>query len=697
MVLGDALNQHHEVTLEDVRCARVRRMLEGGEQAAGWTPIVARGPFWAESKLTLGQEIDEHGREGAIALRHHETVLRAAPKPVPSDIPALPPVREWVNVRSLGAVGDGGADDTAALQAAVEAHRVLYLPSGVYRLHGTLRLRPDTVLIGLSPVATQLAIADEDPAFSGAGQAVPLLETPKGGANLVTGIGVNTGNVAPRAAGVVWRGGPRSMLEDVNFPRGRGKLPEALAPKLPPPSPSAKNDNRGAQYPSLWVRDGGGGIFRDIWAPNTMARAGVRVEDTATPGVVYQLSCEHHMTVEVQMVHASHWTWYDLQTEEEKPDGQEAEALELEDVHDTTFANQTEYRVSRTLLPKLAGMVVRGSSDVRWENLHSFSMTRLAFDDSILDESSGVAVRTHDFTSFAITAATRPGVALAVPPVFAPGAKLEKLADGFSNASGLTTDEQGRLFFTDSAMHRVYRWNAEAKQAEVVTDAIDAPQSVVSATDTMLLAIDNSKAVYAVLKDSSAAPQRVMAEAEPRPGTRLALPVGMHEEESWLGWLVGHQGFVFSGRSNMATAAVIPDEPRSYFYAPGTSTAVMAGGTWRPLLQSSQLLPFREGESGLAVSEFDDKVYRIRLTGLDKLSAAAVLPRGGTAVVEDGAGNVYVAGAQLFVYSPGGKLLGVVEMPERPSSLAIGGPAHRTLFIGARGGLYSLELGRAPR
>ena len=91
VVLGDVRNQHNEVTLENVQCANVARLLEHGEAAAGWTPIPAPAPFFTEEALTVGQEIDEHGREAQIALRHREHVLHAQPAPVPSDIPTLPP------------------------------------------------------------------------------------------------------------------------------------------------------------------------------------------------------------------------------------------------------------------------------------------------------------------------------------------------------------------------------------------------------------------------------------------------------------------------------------------------------------------------------------------------------------------------------------------------------------------------------
>ena len=48
-----------------------------------------------------------------------------------------------VDARSLNATGDGVTDDWAALQAALDAHRVVVLPKGVYRLSRPLVLRRD--------------------------------------------------------------------------------------------------------------------------------------------------------------------------------------------------------------------------------------------------------------------------------------------------------------------------------------------------------------------------------------------------------------------------------------------------------------------------------------------------------------------------------------------------------------------------
>ena len=59
--------------------------------------------------------------------------------------------------------------------------------------------------------------------------------------------------------------------------------------------------------------------------------------------------------------------------------------------------------------------------------------------------------------------------------------------------------------------------------------------------------------------------------------------------------------------------------------------------------------------------------------------------------MNDEAGNVYIAGDQVYVYNREGKQIGVLEIPERPGSLAFGGPDERTLFIGARSSLYSIR------
>lgn len=58
-------------------------------------------------------------------------------------------LRETVSVKDFGAVGDGVADDTAAIQAAIDAHRgKIFFPIGTYVISSTIIVKPERILIG---------------------------------------------------------------------------------------------------------------------------------------------------------------------------------------------------------------------------------------------------------------------------------------------------------------------------------------------------------------------------------------------------------------------------------------------------------------------------------------------------------------------------------------------------------------------
>ena len=206
-----------------------------------------------------------------------------------------------------------------------------------------------------------------------------------------------------------------------------------------------------------------------------------------------------------------------------------------------------------------------------------------------------------------------------------------------------------------------------------------------------LLAVNNEKSVSAIQIDTGAA-SLISGTDSPKPGTILLLPVGLHNELIQLDWLLEHKGYSYRIGSNTAVRSTLLPQPRSYYYAPGSNTAIMTGGTWRPLLQSSQLAPFAVGDRHYIVSEDDGRTWTGQLGPGESLTTRLFAERGGTSVASDTAGNVYIAGDQVYVYDRDGRLAGILEVPERPGSLVIGGKDRRTLFIGARSSLYSIEL-----
>ena len=331
------------------------------------------------------------------------------------------------------------------------------------------------MLIGLHPSATQIDLPDGTPAFQGVGAPKPLLETPKGGSNIVIGIGLYTNGINPRAVAAKWMAGKDSMMNDVRFLGGHGtnKLDGTRENPYNNTHTADPDLNRrwDGQYPSLWVTDGGGGTFLDIWTPSTFAQAGMLVSDTATEGRVYEMSSEHHVRNEVQLHNVSNWQIYALQTEEERGEGGFALPLEIEGSSNITFANFHIYRVISSFQPFPCAVKVSDSSNIRFRNIHCYSNSKVSFDSRDLRSdpqrrNPPARVRLADRLRQCAARRARP-----LSPVLAAGAKVEKLAGGFYNISGGAVDPAGDFYFVDAHWQRIYRWSAAARQLSTVRDS----------------------------------------------------------------------------------------------------------------------------------------------------------------------------------------------------------------------------------
>jgi len=100
----------------------------------------------------------------------------------------------------------------------------------------------------------------------------------------------------------------------------------------------------------------------------------------------------------------------------------------------------------------------------------------------------------------------------------------------------------------------------------------------------------------------------------------------------------------------------------------------------------------------LYVSNSDER--NIRAYDLDRAGEASnerVLVSGIEGVPDglrsDEKGNLYLAAKEIFVYSPEGKQINKIEVPETPSNCAFGDADLESLYVTARTSVYRLRLG----
>jgi len=679
-IFGMEENPCNQINMEGLTCRNVpvfASLRESGKRLA------APAELYAVKNFTHGLGYADIGATPKMETRFDAAPLKAMPSALASDLAPLPAGETWVNLRDLGAKGDGHTDDTEVLQKAVAAHRAIYLPSGFYVVRDTLKLRPDTVLIGLHPGTTQIILPDDTPAFQDIGGPKALLETPRGGSNVVIGIGLYTSGNNRRAVAALWKAGTGSMMNDVRFLGGHGTpLPDGSREN--PYSSNAADPTRhwDSQYPSLWVTDGGGGTFLDIWTPSTYARAGMMVSDTETEGRAYQISSEHHVRHEVQVRRAAHWRFYALQTEEERRESGFALPIEIDSSEDITFANFHAYRVISSFQPFPWTVKVSNSRNIRFRNFHCNSNSKVSFDSAVYDQSHNLEIRQREFASLDISGdAVRPDPA-APPPAVARGAKVEKLAGGFFNISGGAADARGDVYFVDAHWQRIYRWDALARQLSTVSDDPLEPVNLAAdpAGNLMVVSYAGNGNVYSLATNGQVAPlnpQPVSAAA----GKQFHLPVS--------DWRLNREAL-----SRPAAVFVSPDGAAALpagrdFLAGATSWGIKSS----PQIRSFGLARAIPGQPFYVTDESALRTWKAGVNPDGSLTNFQLFAeQGGEGVAVDSVGNVYVAAGRVYVYDPAGKPIGTIDVPERPTQVLFGGADRKTLFIAARSSLYAVRM-----
>ncbi|MDR2911861.1 MAG: SMP-30/gluconolactonase/LRE family protein [Alistipes sp.] len=716
VVISNENNSNNQITFRDVVCSNA--------------PVVAKyrrsGTQTDAGQKTYRIREFAHGLQmtSLTANPEYRTTLDVEPlAKLPAvlvrDIPAMAPMSEWVNLRDLGAKGDDTTDDTAAIQAALDAHDVIYVPQGWYRISKSLKMRPGTQLIGLHPFATQFRLAESSTEFSGFGAPVAMVESSEGGDDVLNGIGINTGAYNYRAVGVKWMAGAGSYMNDIKYVGGHGGMSKPnpnAAPAGPRPaprisSPTSPVTNPGMdqawdnQYWSMWVTNGGGGTFKDVWTASTYASHGLYVSDTQTPGRIYAMSLEHHVRAEARFRNVANWKILCFQTEEESRESTYCQPIEIENSRNLMFANTYMFRVIRVNQPYPYSIRVwENCENVEFVNLHNYSQIKWTNDNPLYDVNSDVEVRPWELQQLVVR-----GDEQRATPISNEIGKVQQLAEGFEFAEGIARDSRGNVYFSEQRMRRIYRWNAETNTITMISDMPWEPMSLGVDTEDNLLVVFRYRAQPGYMIDGK--PERPMSYPDTR-GTSFAgygndafetraYSIDPNNPETSIKALPK----VAMGSVARVAKALYPSNrwrdfhdfntvvmfrPEECFVAPDGVTIIP---NQFDLARGSSMLEAVPGRPFYASDEYDKRMVRMDVAadgGLSNLEYFVEWGEFGSTV--DAEGNLYVADGQIHVFAPDGTQRSTIRTPERPSALVFGGRDGNTLFFTARGGFYSVRI-----
>jgi gluconolactonase len=267
--------------------------------------------------------------------------------------------------------------------------------------------------------------------------------------------------------------------------------------------------------------------------------------------------------------------------------------------------------------------------------------------------------------------------ARAADSLVAPGAKVEKLADKFLFTEGPAADKDGNVFFSDIPSNRTLRWSTDGKLTTWRTDTGGANGLYFDAKGNLICCEGFARRLTSVSPDG-----KVTVLADSYDGKKLNSPNDL--------WVDPKGGIYFSDPRYGNMEGMEQKGFYVFYLPPGGKTLVRVVDD---LVKPNGVLGTTDGKQLFVADASGGKTYVYTIQADGTLADKKVFAEHGSdGLTRDELGNVYLTGKGVDVFSPEGKPIETIDVPEGPANLTFGGPDKKTLFITARTGFYSVPM-----
>ncbi len=267
--------------------------------------------------------------------------------------------------------------------------------------------------------------------------------------------------------------------------------------------------------------------------------------------------------------------------------------------------------------------------------------------------------------------------------VFAPGAKVEKLAGGFAFTEGPVADSDGNVFFTDIRNNRIHKWSLDGELTTYRENSAGANGLAFDRKGNLVVCEQVNRRIVSI---SSTGEVTVLADEYD--GKKLNSPNDL--------WMDPKGGIYFSDPRYGNRDNVEQDGEHVYYITPDGQKLIRVVDDF---IRPNGVLGSPDGKVLYLADRAGNKNYVYDVNDDGTLSNKRFFSEEGSDdMTMDSEGNIYITSPRgepsfvFAVYDSEGNRIEELEMPEKPSNVCFGGSDGKTLFITARTSLYSIRM-----